>query len=331
MLQDPALKSLHLKLWRSITSGFLWSYATKFTGQGMEFADMRQYAHGDDIKHIDWRTSAKKWELYTKKFVEERQLRVWFVVPQVFFSSNDTSPQPSPPERGSALGIKMRELMYAIGYAALKNGDRVGAIRVSGEGKVRVEKMSGKWESLYRMLQSPGRSGQEVSWAQKMRQMMRYVLIGTAHQAHQESDISINDQLQLLLRLRTKGTLIVIPAMSTQVDISLIKKLWIHNEILYIQCASRAQLYLESSRSSDSMSMSMKSMTEYDIYQWVQIWAGGQYIRTPTSERGRAYISAVRAYCDEMKRVVQSVWGRYMVIDETSDVVRSLMQVMQVT
>ncbi len=48
-------------------------FRSAFRGQGMEFAEVREYAEGDDVRLIDWNVSARHQSLYVKRMVEERE------------------------------------------------------------------------------------------------------------------------------------------------------------------------------------------------------------------------------------------------------------------
>jgi uncharacterized protein (DUF58 family) len=53
---------------------------SRFRGRGMDFDEVREYTPGDDVRAIDWKASARAGHVFVKKFREERQLTVIFVV-----------------------------------------------------------------------------------------------------------------------------------------------------------------------------------------------------------------------------------------------------------
>lgn len=53
--------------------------SSKYFGEGYDFAELREYQHGDDIKKIDWKITAKLKKPYVKLFHEERELNVSIV------------------------------------------------------------------------------------------------------------------------------------------------------------------------------------------------------------------------------------------------------------
>ncbi len=55
-------------------------YQSAFRGQGMEFAEVREYTEGDDVRLIDWNVSARSQSLYVKRMVEERERNVLLVL-----------------------------------------------------------------------------------------------------------------------------------------------------------------------------------------------------------------------------------------------------------
>lgn len=55
-------------------------YQSAFRGQGMEFAEVREYADGDDVRLIDWNVSARSQSLYVKRMAEERERNVLLVL-----------------------------------------------------------------------------------------------------------------------------------------------------------------------------------------------------------------------------------------------------------
>src|SRR5574341_2499923 len=63
-----------------LESGVVGAYHAVFKGRGMEFAEVREYAAGDDVRTIDWNVTARMGSPYVKKFVEERDLTLLLLV-----------------------------------------------------------------------------------------------------------------------------------------------------------------------------------------------------------------------------------------------------------
>lgn len=105
---------------RLIRSGFAGDYHSAFHGKGIEFAQVREYMPGDDIRTIDWNVTARSGVPHVKQFVEERDLTVMIAI--------DVS-------RSMAFGSVDRrkidravELAAVLSFAAVENKDRVGLL-----------------------------------------------------------------------------------------------------------------------------------------------------------------------------------------------------------
>jgi uncharacterized protein (DUF58 family) len=99
---------------------FSGEYHSVFKGRGMEFAEVREYQIGDDVRTIDWNVSARSGHPYVKVFEEERELTVMFLV-DVSSSGNF----------GTSMQFKREvaaELAAVLAFSAIKNNDKVGMI-----------------------------------------------------------------------------------------------------------------------------------------------------------------------------------------------------------
>src|SRR6187399_2895604 len=66
---------------RHIVEGFLSGmHRSPYFGQSVEFLQHREYARGDDLRHVDWKVWAKQDRLYVKLFEEDTNLRCALLV-----------------------------------------------------------------------------------------------------------------------------------------------------------------------------------------------------------------------------------------------------------
>jgi uncharacterized protein (DUF58 family) len=103
-----------------LESGIGGDYNAVFKGRGMEFAEVREYQPGDEVRTIDWNVTARMGTPYVKKFVEERDLTLLVLV--------DVSGSQS---FGSQFMVKRdyaAELAAVLAFSAVANHDRVGAV-----------------------------------------------------------------------------------------------------------------------------------------------------------------------------------------------------------
>ena len=56
-----------------VSNEFSGEYRSSFRGRGIDFHDLREYTHGDDVRSIDWNTTARTAEPYVKQFIERRE------------------------------------------------------------------------------------------------------------------------------------------------------------------------------------------------------------------------------------------------------------------
>ena len=95
-------------------------YHSVFKGQGMEFDEVRSYQPGDDIRTIDWNVTARTGHPYVKRYVEEREITVFFLV--------DLSSSGSFGSSGRLKNEIAAEFCALLAFSAIKNNDKVGLI-----------------------------------------------------------------------------------------------------------------------------------------------------------------------------------------------------------
>ncbi len=105
---------------RLVNESLAGEYHSVFKGRGMEFDEVREYQHGDDVRTIDWNVTSRAGKPFVKRYVEERELTVLLLV--------DMSASGA---FGSAAKLKSEiaaEISALLAFSAIKNNDRVGAI-----------------------------------------------------------------------------------------------------------------------------------------------------------------------------------------------------------
>jgi len=86
----------------------------------MEFAEVREYLPGDDIRSIDWNVTARTGKPHVKLFDEERELTVMLLV--------DASASGAFGSRDRMKREVAAELSAVLAFSAINNNDKVGAI-----------------------------------------------------------------------------------------------------------------------------------------------------------------------------------------------------------
>jgi uncharacterized protein (DUF58 family) len=110
---------------RLVDQGVAGDYHSVFKGRGMEFAEVRPYQPGDDVRSIDWNVTARMGSPFVKKYVEERDLTVFLAV--------DVSGSLHFGSRAILKREMAAEISALLAFAAVRNQDRVGAALLSNK------------------------------------------------------------------------------------------------------------------------------------------------------------------------------------------------------
>ncbi|HTY64707.1 MAG TPA: DUF58 domain-containing protein [Acidobacteriota bacterium] len=105
---------------RLVDESLAGEYHSVFKGRGMEFDEVREYQHGDDVRTIDWNVTSRAGRPFVKRYVEERELTVLLLV--------DMSASGAFGSSGKMKSEIAAEISALLAFSAIKNNDRVGAL-----------------------------------------------------------------------------------------------------------------------------------------------------------------------------------------------------------
>ena len=134
------VRRLEIQMKSLVDDVFSGEYHAVFKGRGMEFAEVREYAPGDDIRSIDWNVTARLGAPFVKKFIEERELTVMLVVD--LSASGDF---------GSTTQLKRElatEVCSILAFSAVRNNDKVGCVLFTDEVELFVPPQKGRQHAL---------------------------------------------------------------------------------------------------------------------------------------------------------------------------------------
>ena len=134
------VQRIELRTRRLVDSRFAGDYRSVFKGQGMEFAEVREYQPGDEVRTIDWNVSARMGRPFVKRFVEERELTVLLVVDLSGSSDFGTITRSK-----QDLAI---ELAGVLALTAVRNNDRVGLLVFSDRVEYALPPRKGRKHAL---------------------------------------------------------------------------------------------------------------------------------------------------------------------------------------
>lgn len=120
---------------------FAGQYHSAFKGRGMEFAEVREYQFGDDVRDIDWNVTARFGRPFVKVFEEERELTVMLLV-DVSGSLDFGTVQQNKRDLAT-------EIAATIAFSAIQNNDKIGVIFFSDRIEKYIPPKKGRKHILY--------------------------------------------------------------------------------------------------------------------------------------------------------------------------------------
>src|ERR1039457_3548405 len=117
------VKLLEISTRKMVNNLFAGEYHTVFKGQGLTFAEFREYVPGDDVRSISWSLTAKTGKPFVKRYDEERELTMMLAV--------DVSGSGDFGSKQYLKGEVLVQLAAVLSFAAAKNNDRVGLLLFS--------------------------------------------------------------------------------------------------------------------------------------------------------------------------------------------------------
>jgi uncharacterized protein (DUF58 family) len=116
-------------------------YRSVFKGRGMEFDEVREYQTGDEMRMIDWNVTARMGRPFVKRFIEEREQRLFFLV--------DLSASGKLGTTGKTKNEVAAEICALLAFSAIENNDRVGLIAFTDQVELFIPPEKGVSHVLY--------------------------------------------------------------------------------------------------------------------------------------------------------------------------------------
>jgi uncharacterized protein (DUF58 family) len=117
---EQVLRRLEWKVIRRLDGLLQGDYRTLLRGAGLDLADLREYQHHDDVRHIDWNVTARMQVPHVRVYTEDREMSAWFLLdlsPSVDFGSGETR------KRNIS-----SEFVAVLARLLTRHGNRVGAM-----------------------------------------------------------------------------------------------------------------------------------------------------------------------------------------------------------
>ena len=161
---EALLKRLEWTVIRRLDGLLQGDYRTLFRGAGLDLADLREYQHHDDVRHIDWNVTARLQQPYVRQFTEDRELTAWFLVDlsaSVDFGSNELTKR-----------TVAREFVGVLARLLTRHGNRVGALLYGTEVDTVLPAGNGRLHVLNLLQRMGARPEQSAAGATKLRDLM---------------------------------------------------------------------------------------------------------------------------------------------------------------
>lgn len=130
------VRGIELRTRKIVNDVFTGEYHSVFKGRGIEFAEVREYGVGDDIRLIDWNVTARAGRPYVKNFEEERELTVMLAV--------DASGSGRFGTHGTFKSDLAAEVSAVLAFSAIRNNDRVGLVMFTDEIELFIPPQKGR-------------------------------------------------------------------------------------------------------------------------------------------------------------------------------------------
>lgn len=155
------IRQIEIRTKHLVNDVFSGEYHSVFKGRGMEFAEVREYEPGDEIRSIDWNVTARLGRPYIKRFIEERELTV-ILMADVSASGHF----------GTVNQMKSEitaEICALLAYASIQNNDRVGLLMFTDQIEKFIPPKKGRTHIL-RVIREvlytrPGHTGTDITQA----------------------------------------------------------------------------------------------------------------------------------------------------------------------
>jgi uncharacterized protein (DUF58 family) len=153
---EQVLQRVDFKIIRKLDGLLQGDYRSLFYGNGIDFADLREYQPEDDVRFIDWNVTARMDTTYVRKYHEDREITAWFLL--------DLSPSVDFGAGGPQKRAVLTDFVTTLARMLTRHGNRVGALFLTdkvahtvpaGGGRMHVLRLINDLQRFPRLQKSP--------------------------------------------------------------------------------------------------------------------------------------------------------------------------------
>jgi uncharacterized protein (DUF58 family) len=137
---ERVLRRLEWRVIRRLDGRLQGNYRTLFRGAGVDFADLRDYEPGDDVRAIDWNVTARTDTVHVRTYHEDRELTAWLLL--------DRSPSMGFGAVERPKELVLTELATTLARLLTRGGNRVGAILYNNRAEQTIPPRTGRNQVL---------------------------------------------------------------------------------------------------------------------------------------------------------------------------------------
>lgn len=161
-------RQLPLHKQKKVLNDLAASHASTIRGRGLDYAEVREYQAGDDIRAMDWRVTARTGDAHVKVFREEKERPVLLVC--------DLRAGMRFGSRRALKQVVAADLTALFAWAALEHGDRIGALLFNDEQETDLRPKTGRKQVLQLLSELPALpASAAVEPQQRMQQICRHL------------------------------------------------------------------------------------------------------------------------------------------------------------
>lgn len=134
------VRQIEIRSRKAVDEAMIGAYHSVFKGTGINFAEVREYQAGDDVRSIDWNVTARMDRPFVKVYTEERELTIILAV-DVSASHQFGSTEESKRELAA-------ELASVLAYSATRNQDKVGLLLFTDQVETYIPPRKGRQHTL---------------------------------------------------------------------------------------------------------------------------------------------------------------------------------------
>jgi len=161
---EQVLRRLEWKVIRRLDGLLQGDYRTLLRGSGLDLADLREYQHHDDVRHIDWNVTARQNVPHVRVFTEDREMAAWFLLdlsPSVDFGSGE--------QRKRNVSA---DFVAVLARLLTRHGNRVGAMLYGSGVDTVIPTRGGRGHVLHLLHSMQARPAHAESGPTKLRDLL---------------------------------------------------------------------------------------------------------------------------------------------------------------